>query len=103
MLGKLTWKGKSDSGLNLAGRKSLLLVVSGKFTGLSAYTLEDVVDERVHDRHTSLGDSGLGVNLLQHTVDVGRVRFLSLLSASTGGLLGGFSGFLGRCFCPFEN
>ena len=70
MLGKLTWEGKSDSSLNLTGRKGFLLVVSGKFTGLSAYTLEDVVDERVHDRHTSLGDSGLGVNLFQHTVDV---------------------------------
>ena len=99
VLRKLTRKSKSDSGLDLAGRKGLLLVVASELSGLSADSLEDVVDERVHDRHTSLGDSGLGVDLLEDLVDVRGVRLDSALSASGGGLLAALTGFLGRSFC----
>ena len=102
VLGELTRKSKSDSGLNLSAGQGLLLVVSGEFTGLGAYTLEDVVDERVHDRHSALGDTGLGVNLLQHTVDVRGVGLLALSTTGGGALLGALSGFLGRCLCHFE-
>ena len=102
MLGKFSRKEKSDGGLDLTGGKGGLLVVSGKLSCLSAYTLEDVVDERVHDRHTALGDTGLGVNLLQHTVDVRGVGLLALSTTSGGALLGALSGFLGRCLCHFE-
>ena len=102
VLGELTGKGKSDGGLNLSAGQGLLLVVSCELSGLSAYSLEDVVDERVHDRHTSLGDTGLGVYLLQHTVDVCGVGFLALSSAGGTALLGALSGFLGGSFCHFE-
>ena len=101
MLGELTRKSKSDSGLNLSAGQGLLLVVSGEFTGLGAHTLEDVVDERVHDRHSALGDTGLGVNLLQHTVDVRGVGLNASFTTGRGALLGALSGFLGGRLCHF--
>ena len=56
--------------------------------------LEHVVDERVHDDgHAALGDTGVGVHLLEHAVDVGRVGLgplaLPLLVAGLLGRLGG--------------
>ena len=48
----------------------MLLVVSDESGGLVGDLLEDIVDEGVHDGHGSLGDSGLGVNLLEDSVDV---------------------------------
>jgi hypothetical protein len=41
--------------------------------------LEDVVDKRVEDRHGLVRDTGVGVDLLEDLVDVGRVRLDSLL------------------------
>jgi len=73
VLGKLSGKEKAHGGLDLAGREGALLVVAGQTAGLKGESLEDVVDERVQDRHTTLGDTGVGVHLLQHLVDVGRV------------------------------
>ena len=89
VLGKLSRKHKADSGLDLSGRKSRLLVVAAKFAGFASDALEDVVDEGVHDGHGSLGDTGVRVYLLQHFVDVAGVGFDSGLPA-----LGAFSGFL---------
>lgn len=73
-----------------------LVVVSqaGRFSGNS---LEDVVHERIHDRHCLARDSGVGMYLLQHFVDVDGEAFLPallafFLVAGTDGLLG-LSGF----------
>jgi hypothetical protein len=65
VLGKLTRKHKTNSGLDLPGGKSGLLVVGGKLSSLGRDTLKDIVDEGVHDGHSLLGDSGIGVNLLR--------------------------------------
>ena len=54
MLSKLTWEEKSDSGLDLSGGESVLLVVSDESGGLVGDLLEDIVDEGVHDGHGSL-------------------------------------------------
>ena len=70
MLGELSWEEESDSGLDLSGGESVLLVVSHKSAGFGGDLLEDVVDEGVHDGHGSLGDSGLWVHLLEDSVDV---------------------------------
>ena len=70
MLGELTGKEESDGSLDLSGGESVLLVVANKSGGLRGDLLEDVVDERVHDAHGSLGDAGLGVDLLEDSVDV---------------------------------
>ena len=98
VLRELTRERQSDGGLNLSARERLLLVVSRELSGLGADSLEDVVDERVHDRHSSLGDSGLGVHLLQHLVDVRAVALDSAASALRRGLLAALSAFLGRSF-----
>lgn len=90
MLGKLTRKHEADGSLDFTGRKGGLLVVSGKLSSLGGDALEDIVDEGVHDGHTLLGDTGIGVDLLQDLVDVRGVSLDTLLG------LGGASGLLGR-------
>ena len=57
MLGKLTGKEKADGSLDLARREGALLVVARQAGSLKGQALEDVVDERVHDGHTTLGDT----------------------------------------------
>ena len=80
VLGELSGKHKTNSGLDFSAGESGLLVVSGKLSGFSGDALEDIVDEGVHDRHTLLGDTGIGVDLLQNLVNVGRVGFDSFLA-----------------------
>ena len=70
MLGKLTGKEKADSSLDLSGGESGLLVVTGQLGGLKGDALEDIVNERVKDGDAALGDSNVGVDLLEDLVDV---------------------------------
>ncbi len=89
MLGELTGEEETDGSLDFAGRQSVLLVVADEAGGLVGDLLEDVVDEGVHDGHGLLGDAGLGVNLLEDTVDVhGEGLGTSALGVSGGGLFG---------------
>jgi hypothetical protein len=107
VLGKLTRKHEANGGLDFSGRKGRLLVVGGELSGLSGDALEDIVDEGVHDGHSLLGDTCVGVDLLEDLVDVGGVRFDSLLLflSSGSGLLdrGGslLGGLLGGCLGHF--
>jgi len=107
VFGELTRKHKPDSSLNLTRRKSRLLIVSSEFSSLSSDAFEDIVNEGVHDGHTLLADTGIGMNLLEHLVDVGAVRFGTLLAALlVAGLLRGFGrGLLAGCLSHgyFEN
>ena len=101
MLSELTGEEETDGGLDFAGGESVLLVVSDEAGGLGGALLEDVVDEGVHDAHGLLGDTGLGVDLLEDSVDVDGEGLGSSLSGG-GGLLGdslgggSSSGFLSR-------
>ena len=74
----------------------MLLVVSDKLGGLKGDLLEDVIDERVHNAHGFLGDSSVGVDLLEDSVDIDGESFgsLSLLFLVGGDSLFG-SLFLG--------
>jgi hypothetical protein len=83
VLGKLTRQDQTDSarelaaeeamrdwgenvrGLDLARRDGGLLVVGSELGGLGGDALEDVVDERVEDAHGAVGDTGVGVDLLE--------------------------------------
>jgi hypothetical protein len=47
-----------------------LLVVAHKLASLVGDLVENIHDEGVHDGHTLGGDTSVGVNLLQHLVDV---------------------------------
>ena len=79
VLGQLTGQEEPDSSLDLPGGDGGPLVVVGQTGGLTGNPLENVVHERVHDGHSLGGHTSIGVNLLQHLVDVDSVRFLPLL------------------------
>ena len=74
----------------------MLLVVSDKLGGLEGDLLEDVADEGVHDLHGSLGDTSLGVDLLEDSVDVDGEGFGS--SSLVASLVVGFLGNSLDCF-----
>lgn len=98
MLGELPGKAEPDGSLNLPGGKGSLLGVLAELSGLRGDALEGVVDERVHDGHSLLGDSSVGVDLLEHLVDVGAVGLGPLLLLLGGAaLLGALCGFLAWC------
>ena len=104
VLGQLSGEEETDGGLDLSGGDGGPAVVVSQTASLGGDTLEDVVDEGVHDAHGLAGDTSVGVNLLQHLVDVDAVGFPPppfplLLAATCGlGLAGGLLGSLGRCF-----
>ena len=98
VLGKLSWKEKPDSSLDLPGGDGGPLVVMGEPAGLSGNALEQVVDKGVHDAHGLGRNTSVRVNLLEDLVDVDSIGFLPplvlLLLVSLGDSLGGFaSGF----------
>ena len=98
VLGELTREEEPDSGLDLAGGDGGPLVVVSQTAGLSSDSLKEIVDEGVHDAHGLGGDTSVGVDLLQHLVDVDSVGFLPfavLLLVSLGDVLLGLSGLLG--------
>lgn len=100
VLGKLTGEDETDSRLDLSRRDGRLLVVRSKLRSLSGDALEDVLNERVKNGHGLVRDTGVGVNLLKNTVDVGGVGLLAdlgglLLVTRLGGSLGGLLGSLG--------
>ena len=77
VLRQLTGKEQTHSRLDLRSRQRRLVVVASQIDGFVRQSLEDIVHERVHDGHRTLADTHIGVHLLQHTVDVGRVRLQS--------------------------
>jgi len=98
VLGQFSGQKEPDSGLDLPGGDGGPLVVVGQTGSLSSDTLEDIVDEGVHDAHGLGGDTGVGVDLLQHLVDVDSVGFLPfavLLLVSLGDVLLGLASLLG--------
>ena len=95
VLGELSGEDEADRGLDLAGADGVRLVVRHKLAGLARDALEDVLDERVHDGHALLGDAGVRVHLLEHLVDVRRVRLGPLLLLLLLGGLGLLLGLLG--------
>ncbi len=61
---------KSDCGLNFPAGDGVLLVVMRQLGCFRGNPFKDVVDKRVHNAHGLGGDSSVGMNLLQHLVDV---------------------------------
>ena len=81
MSGQLSGEDELDSGLDLTGRKSSSLVESDELGSFGGDSVEGVVDEGVHDVHGLLGDSDVGVDLLEDLVDVDGEGFNSSSSA----------------------
>jgi len=99
VLGEFSGEEEPDGGLDLPGGDGGPLVVVGQTGGLGGDPLEDVVDEGVHDAHGLGGDTGVGVHLLQHLVDVDGIGLLPflvpLLLVSLGDGFLGLAGLLG--------
>ena len=91
--GEFSGEEESDGGLDLTGRESVSLGVSDESGGFSGNSFEDIVDEGVHDAHGLLGDTSLGVDLLEDSVDVDSEGLDSLSAGGSSGLLD--NGFLG--------
>jgi hypothetical protein len=64
MLGQLSGKEETGSGLYFARSDGRSLVVVSKSESLSSNALEDVTDKRVHDAHGLGGDASVRVDLL---------------------------------------
>ena len=98
MFGQFTGEEKPDGSLDLPGGDGGPLVVVGQARSFSSDTFEDIVDEGVHDAHGLGGDTGVGVDLLQHLVDidiVGLLPFAVLLLVTVGDVLLGLCSLFG--------
>jgi hypothetical protein len=70
VLGQLSGQQQANGRLDLATRDRRTTVVVSETRRFGSDALEDVVHEAVHDRHGLAADARVGVNLLQHLVDV---------------------------------
>ena len=98
VFGQFSGEEETDSSLDFPGGDGGPLVVVGQTASLGGNTLEQIVDKGVHDGHGLGGDSGVGVDLLQHLVDVDGVGFLPLLLfllVALGDVLAGLASLLG--------
>ena len=95
VLGELSREDEADGSLDFARSDGLTLVGASKATGLNGDTLEDIIDEGIHNVHSALRNSSIVVNLLQNLVDEGTIRVIvSLAARGISGLLGDSGGLL---------
>ena len=85
MFRKLTGKHKTNSSLDLSRGQRSLLAVSCELSGLAGDTLENIVDEGVHNRHALLRYTGVRMDLLENSIDVRGIRFHALLGSLLAG------------------
>jgi hypothetical protein len=94
VLGEFTREDKTNSGLDFTRRDGGTLVVGSQLGGFRSNTFKDIIDEGVQDGHGLVGDTSIGVNLLQDLVDIRGVGFTTrdslLLVTSLGNSLLGF-------------
>ncbi len=81
VLGQFTWQQQSDGSLNLARWNGRLWILRSQLGSLVGNSLEDIIDEGVHDAHWLGWDTGVWVHLLQDLVNVDTVGLLGLLSS----------------------
>lgn len=62
MFGQFTGQHQTDSRLDLTAAQRRLFVVRGQLARLGRNTFKDIVNERVHDRHTLFGNTRVGVD-----------------------------------------
>ncbi len=97
MSGELSREDELDGRLDFPGGESSSLVEANELGSLGGDAVEGVVDEGVHDVHGLLGDTDVGVHLLEDLVDVdgeGLDSSSSSLAVSSGSGGFGLSWFL---------
>jgi len=77
VFGQLAGQQQSDGGLDLAASDRGTICVLRQPVGFRCDAVEDVIDEAVHDAHRFGRETGVGMHLLQHFVDVHGKRFFS--------------------------
>jgi hypothetical protein len=90
VFGQFSGKEEFHGSLNFSERKGSLLIVSNQLRRLNSDSIENVIDERIHDAHGFLRDSSLRVHLLQHLIDVNGESLYSPLVSLGGGFFHGF-------------
>ena len=78
MLGQLAGQEQTNGRLNFSARDRRFLVVVRQAARFDGNSLENVVDERVHDAHRFRADSRVGMDLLEDFVDVDGEGFLAM-------------------------
>lgn len=105
VLRQFTGQQQPDGRLDLPGGDRGAFVVMCQTGSFGGDTFEDVVHERIHDRHGLARYPGVGVHLFQHLIDVDGVALLPLvlllflvrlgdILLSLAGLFGGLSACL---------
>lgn len=104
MLGELAGQQQTDGRLDFAARYRRTSVVVSETRGFGSDAFEDIVHKAVHDRHSLAADARVGVDLLEHLVDVDGVALpsspLALLVSGAhcfrlaGGLFRSLAGWL---------
>jgi hypothetical protein len=90
VLGQLPGQHEADGRLDFTTAQRGLFVVRGQFAGFAGDAFENIVDETIHDAHALFGNARIGMDLLEHLVNVRRVTFRALFVLSLGaGDLGG--------------
>ena len=92
--GEFSGEDELDSRLNFSGRESSSFVESDEFWSFGGNSVESIMNERVHDVHGFLGDTDVGVYLLEDLVDVDWEG----LDSSSSGFLVSFAGGFGGSF-----
>jgi len=99
MLSEFSRQQETNSGLDLSASDSVLLHTTQKHANNSAHLSSEPVDEGVHDAHSILANSSVGMNLLQNLVDVGLVGTIVTLGVATLALTGLLSRGLALRWC----
>ncbi|XP_063522982.1 uncharacterized protein LOC129038995 [Pongo pygmaeus] len=77
VLGQFPRQQQAHGRLDLPGGDGRTLVVMSQAGSLAGDALKDIVDKGIHDPHGFGGDAGVGVDLLQHLVNVHGVALLA--------------------------
>ena len=76
MLGKLSRKKKSNSSVDFSRSYGMSFVVFGQTRSFGSNPLKQIITKTVHDAHRLRSYSGIRMDLLQHLVNEGSIRFL---------------------------
>jgi len=70
VLGEFTGEEELNGSLDFTRGEGSSLVISDELRGFQSDSFEDIVNEGVHDVHGLLGDTSIGMDLLEDLVDI---------------------------------